>query len=80
MNRNSVMLKNKGPLRRGGAGGPCFLIKHPEDLQQVVEKQESGCQPRRAANWKAQHIDQYVSIYRSRTTQDHSLRRRFSTN
>jgi hypothetical protein len=45
--------------------------------QQGVEKQVSGCQPRRAAFWKAQHIREYVSIYKSRTTPDHGLRRRF---
>jgi hypothetical protein len=46
---------------------------------QGVEKQASGRQPRRAAFWKAQHIHQYVSIYKSRTTPDHGARRSFST-
>jgi len=46
---------------------------------QGVEKQASGRQPRRAAFWKAQHIRSYVSIYKSRTTPDHGLRRGFST-
>jgi hypothetical protein len=44
-----------------------------------IEKQASGRQPRRAAFWKAQHIDRYVSIYKSRTTPDHGLRRSFSS-
>jgi hypothetical protein len=45
---------------------------------QGVEKQASGRQPRRAAFWKAQHIQRYVSIYKSRTTLDHGLGRGFS--
>jgi hypothetical protein len=49
------------------------------DILQGVEKQVSGRQPRRAAFWKAQHIKRYVSIYKSRTTPDHGLRRGFST-
>jgi hypothetical protein len=54
----------------------------PEQLNfkihyQGVEKQASGRQPRRAAFWKAQHILRYVSIYKSRTTLDHGLRRGF---
>jgi hypothetical protein len=47
-------------------------------VQQGVEKQASGPQPRRVAFWKAQHIHRYVSIYKSRTTPDHGLRRGFS--
>jgi len=42
-----------------------------------IEKQASGRQPRRAAFWKAQHIQRYVSIYKSRTTPDHGARRGF---
>jgi hypothetical protein len=48
-------------------------------LDPGVEKQAAGRQPRRAVFWKAQHIDQYVSIYKSRTTPDHAHRRGFST-
>jgi hypothetical protein len=47
--------------------------------QQVVEKQVSGRQPRRAAFWDAQHTDQYVSNHKSRATPDHGPRRRFSS-
>jgi hypothetical protein len=62
-----------------------------DPILQGVEKQASGRQPpvkwpsnftgqaRRAAFWKAQHIERYVSIYKSRATPDHGLRRRFST-
>jgi hypothetical protein len=54
-----------------------------------VEKQASGRQPpvnwpldftgraRRAAFWKAPHIQRYVSIYNSRTTPDHGRKARF---
>jgi hypothetical protein len=52
---------------------------NPQALSQGAEKQASGRQPRRAAFWKAQHIQLYVSIYKSRVTPDHGLRRRFST-
>jgi hypothetical protein len=48
-------------------------------IQQGVEKQASGRQPRRAAFWEAQHISEYVGIYNIRTTPDHGLRRSFST-
>jgi hypothetical protein len=46
--------------------------------QPVIEKQASGPQPRRAVFWEAQHTSQYVSIPKSRATQDQGLRRRFS--
>ena len=52
---------------------------HFTAILQGVEKQASGRQPRRAAFWKAQHIRSYVSIYKSRTTPDHGVRRGFST-
>jgi hypothetical protein len=55
---------------------PIILI---QPVYQGVEKQASGRQPRRAAFWKAQHIQKYVSIYKSRTTPDHGARRSFST-
>jgi hypothetical protein len=63
---------------------PVFIIAKPSLFennsalflycQQGVEKHASGRQPRRAAFWKAQHIQRYVSIYKSRTTPDHGLR------
>jgi hypothetical protein len=43
---------------------------------QGFEEQASGRQPRRTALWKAQHI---LSIFKRCATQDHGLRRRFST-
>jgi hypothetical protein len=43
--------------------------------KQRAKKQASARQPRRAAIWNAQHIGQYVSIYKSRATLDHGLRR-----
>jgi hypothetical protein len=43
-----------------------------------VAKQASGRQPRRVATWKAQHIAQYVSSYKSHATPDHGLMRLFS--
>jgi hypothetical protein len=55
---------------------PAIIISH---LKQGAKKQASGCQPRRAVFWKAQHIDRYVSICNSRTTLDHGARRSFST-
>ena len=48
------------------------------NFQQGVQKQASGRQPRRAAFWKAQPMHLYVSIYKSRTTPDHGVRRGFS--
>jgi hypothetical protein len=56
-----------------------FIQHDPQIAYKGVEKQASGRQPRRAAFWKAQHIKRYVSIYKSRTTPDHGLRRGFST-
>jgi hypothetical protein len=51
---------------------PVFIIAKPSLFennsalflycQQGVEKQASGRQPRRAAFWKTQHIQRYVSI------------------
>jgi hypothetical protein len=55
-----------------GAGSDCYQ-------RQAIEKQASGRQPNRVAIWKAQHIGLYVSIGKSHATQDHGLRRRFST-
>ncbi|TFG39651.1 MAG: ATP-binding cassette domain-containing protein, partial [Syntrophobacterales bacterium] len=49
------------------------------ELYQGVEKQASGRQPRRAAFWEAQPIQEYVSIYNSRTTLDNGLKCSFST-
>jgi hypothetical protein len=52
--------------------------KYCPGMLQGVEEQASGRQPRRAAFWKAEHIQGYVSIYKSLTTPDHGLRRSFS--
>jgi hypothetical protein len=72
-----------GVRRHGHVAFLCISLRNGQwvlkDYQQCVEKQASGRQSRRAAFWKAQHIHQYVSIYKIRTTPDQGLRRGFST-
>jgi hypothetical protein len=63
----------------GEAVGFPRVVAFCSAFSRLFEKQASGRQPRRVAIWKAQHIGRYVSIYKSHATQDHGLRRRFST-
>jgi hypothetical protein len=70
----------RGPRIKKTAGRkPAVAAVAIRPGQQGVKKQVSGCQSKRAAFWKAQHIREYVSIYKSRTTTAHGLKRRFST-
>jgi len=45
----------------------------------VVAQPRITAEGKAQADSKAQHIDGYVSVCKSRTTKDHGLRRSFST-